>query len=219
MRQANNLIQDDAKTLVSERFFDNEAVRTAQPVIALRDAQTTNHVSEVVVQTPRGALRPMRKSGNSLVYILLSIFALGATAAAFYFLPVRNQSSASEVSQDAVQDNIDDSVKPKILVSQKPIEPQQPKTSSSAATEKNKTAKQNERAAREVPPLTPDETEPGQWMNEDVADVEDEDAPKPKTKKSEKKANKDLETFVREVENAERRTRRIKKVLDDFEND
>jgi len=67
--------------------------------------------------------------------------------------------------------------------------------------------------------LTPDETEPGQWINEDTAGIEDEDAPKPKTKKREKKTDNDLDDFVREIENVERQTRRIKKIIDDFGND
>jgi uncharacterized protein HemX len=220
MRQTDNLIQDDAKTLAGTRFFDNEAVRTAQTVVALRSVQPMHQVSEVLVQTPYVALRPAKKRSNSLAYILLSLVALGASAAAFYFLPARNQSTTAKVSQDAADDNIDDSVKPKILVSQKPTEPQaNSKILSAAPPEKNKSVKQNERAAQKVPTLTPDETEPGEWVSEDAVDLEEE-KPEPKTKKRrDKKADGDLESFVREVENVERQTRRIKKVLDEFGND
>jgi len=221
MQHANNLIQDDAKVLVEQRFFNAQAARLAQRVVPLAHIQTGNYISYAPVYAPPVTLHPeARKSYASLALVLLfSVAALGGVVA-FYYFPAQNKTAASKVSQQAIDDNIDDSVKRKTSISQKSVEASPNRiTLSSALPEKNKSVKQTERAAPDTPRLTPDETQSGQWISEDAVNIE-EDKPQPKTKKRrEKKADNDLENFVREVENVERQTRRIKKVLDNFGNE
>jgi len=220
MQHADNLIQDDAKVLVEQPFFNPRAAQLAQPVVPLADIQSENYVHVPVYAQPAEVRLGAGTSYVSLAVILLFLIVALAGGAAFYYFPAQNKTTASEVSQQAIDDNIDDSVKRKTSISQKTVEaPPNQKTLSSALPDKNKSVKQTELTAPDTPRLTPDETEPGQWISEDAVNIE-EDKAKPKTKKRrEKKADDELENFVREVENVERQTRRIKKVLNNFGDD
>ena len=218
MQHENNLIQDDAKILVGEPFFNAKAARLAQPVVPLSNIQAENGILHVPVYAPPATLQPTTgKNYASLALILLfSVVAFGGVMA-FYYFRAQNKTAASEISQQAIDDRIDDSVKSKTSISQKSVGGQPNRkvlSSTSAQIGKNKSDDQPPHDAQNIPSLTPDETEPGQWISKDA---EDGDTPEPKTKTRRKNKTDDkFEKFVREVENAERQTRRLKKVLDDF---
>jgi hypothetical protein len=196
----------------------------AQPVIPLADIQAENHISYIPVYAPTAASQPKaRKSYASLaLFLIFPIVALGAVAA-FYYFPAQNKTDASDVSQSAIDDSIDDSVKSKTSISQKPVNAQSNRKiiTSTAQADENKSDDQPPRTAQNMPTLTPDETVPGEWKHdEETADVEIENQPEsPAKPRRENKTDDKFEKFVREVEKAERQTRRLKKVIDDISQD
>lgn len=220
MKQENNVIQGAAKTLVNKTFFArNSAPRKSPEAVVPLFQRADSVLQSPAIGGPRVLIRPARQNYNSLALGFLALVCLSVAVAAFWLLPAKNENAAGA----PVNDDIDDAVKTKILTAQKPSEPQ-PKQKSAASANQSETKKREKSAAasngeENAPALTPDESEPVQWTEEEsvAAKQETGEDSKPKEKKrGEKKAEDKIEDFVREVENAERKTRRLKKILDDI---
>lgn len=220
MRHENNLITDAKKIPANEPLFNARAAQTAQPVVPLASITTRDDLSEETLYAPRVAVRPARKKSNNLSgFVLVLAIAALATAVGFNYFARQNQSPVSEISAQAVDDKTNNSAKPKTLTALKPVEQSTQKVQSVAQNEAKKPSQSDPNVEQDAPRLTPDETEPGMWVSENPAAAgENESEPKNKERRRDN-ADRKIEEFVREVENAERQARRLKKIVDEFGND